>query len=235
MGSRIIFPAQGEVSLRPCEPRAPDTGEVQVRTLYSLMSIGTETTILHAKYAPGTHFASRFSFPQMKTGVQSLAVIEALVPLRAFTLRLQQRCVGEVTLILRTAPRRVFLPASALSFLVVLRHLKQDLYYSYLRGETGAETLLEFVERGMSEPFDLPDLLGANLRGYLFGLSRRRREGSKRKEALLQQAQDEDRTTREEAAYELQCLERARKSPGMLRELADFIEFAEALSWESPA
>lgn len=78
MGARIIFPAQGEVALHPCEPRAPDPGEVQVRTLYSLMSIGTETTILHAKYAPGTHFAARFSFPQMKTGVQSLAVIEAL-------------------------------------------------------------------------------------------------------------------------------------------------------------
>lgn len=78
MGSRIIFPAKGEVTLHPCEARAPGPREVQVRTLYSLMSIGTETTILHAKYAAGTHFAERFSFPQMKTGVQSLAVIEAL-------------------------------------------------------------------------------------------------------------------------------------------------------------
>lgn len=77
MGRRIIFPAPGQVSFEPFEPRAPAAGEVQVRTLHSLMSIGTETTILHARYAPGTHFAARFSFPQLKTGVQSVAVVEA--------------------------------------------------------------------------------------------------------------------------------------------------------------
>ena len=78
MGRRIVFPARGAVALQPLEPRPPAPGEVQVRTLYSLVSIGTETTILHAKYAPGTHFAARFSFPQLKTGVQSVAVVEAL-------------------------------------------------------------------------------------------------------------------------------------------------------------
>jgi threonine dehydrogenase-like Zn-dependent dehydrogenase len=78
MSRRIVFPAKGVVELQPHQRRAPGPGELQVRTLYSLMSIGTETTILHARYAPGTHFAQRFSFPQMKTGVQSLAVIEAL-------------------------------------------------------------------------------------------------------------------------------------------------------------
>lgn len=59
------------------EPPAPGPGEVSVRTEYSLMSIGTETTILHAKYDPGTHFAARFSFPQLKTGVQAIAVVES--------------------------------------------------------------------------------------------------------------------------------------------------------------
>jgi 2-desacetyl-2-hydroxyethyl bacteriochlorophyllide A dehydrogenase len=73
---RIIFPSKGAVSLAPFELRAPDAGEIQVRTLYSLMSIGTETTILHQKYDPGTHFAARFRFPQLKTGVQAIAVVE---------------------------------------------------------------------------------------------------------------------------------------------------------------
>jgi 2-desacetyl-2-hydroxyethyl bacteriochlorophyllide A dehydrogenase len=76
MSRRIIFPAKGQVRLEPFEVRAPGPSEVRVHTLYSLMSIGTETTILHAKYDPGTHFAARFSFPQLKTGVQAIACVE---------------------------------------------------------------------------------------------------------------------------------------------------------------
>ncbi len=78
MGRRIIFPEKSRVLFESFEPRAPGDGEVLVRTQYSLMSIGTETTILHAKYDPGTHFAARFSFPQLKTGVQAIGVIEAV-------------------------------------------------------------------------------------------------------------------------------------------------------------
>jgi len=73
---RIVFPARGQVRLEPFECREPAAGELRVRTLYSLMSIGTETTILHANYDPGTHFAARFSFPQLKTGVQAVAAVE---------------------------------------------------------------------------------------------------------------------------------------------------------------
>lgn len=78
MGRRIIFPAPGQVRIDPFDPRAPDTGEIRVRSLHSLMSIGTETIILHARYEPGTHFAARFSFPQLKTGVQTVAIVEAV-------------------------------------------------------------------------------------------------------------------------------------------------------------
>ena len=76
-GSRIVFPARSQVRLEPFEIRGPGEAEVLVRTRYSLMSIGTETTILHAKYAPETHFAARFSFPQLKTGVQAIGTVEA--------------------------------------------------------------------------------------------------------------------------------------------------------------
>ncbi len=80
MNRRIVFPAKGQVRLEPFEPRAPGATEIRVRSLYSLMSIGTETTILHAKYDPGTHFSARFSFPQLKTGVQAVAIVEELGP-----------------------------------------------------------------------------------------------------------------------------------------------------------
>ena len=40
------------------------------------MSIGTETTILHGRYAPDSHFSRMFSFPQLQTGVQSVGVVE---------------------------------------------------------------------------------------------------------------------------------------------------------------
>jgi 2-desacetyl-2-hydroxyethyl bacteriochlorophyllide A dehydrogenase len=78
MGQRIIFPKKGEVSFETFDERAPNADEVVVRALYSVMSIGTETTILHAKYGPDTHFAKRFSFPQLKTGVQTIGRIEAV-------------------------------------------------------------------------------------------------------------------------------------------------------------
>ena len=58
----------------------PDTGpgDIKVRTLYSLMSIGTESIILNQKYDPGTHYAKMFSFPQLQTGVQAVAEVEEL-------------------------------------------------------------------------------------------------------------------------------------------------------------
>jgi 2-desacetyl-2-hydroxyethyl bacteriochlorophyllide A dehydrogenase len=78
MPQRIIFPEQGRVALESFELRAPSADEVSVRADFSLMSIGTETTILQARYAAGTHFAARFSFPQRKTGVQTVATVEAV-------------------------------------------------------------------------------------------------------------------------------------------------------------
>jgi len=76
MPKRIVFPRRGQVELT--DFALPETGgrEIRVRTLYSLMSIGTETTILHQKYDPGSHFAQRFSFPQLKTGVQAIGRVE---------------------------------------------------------------------------------------------------------------------------------------------------------------
>lgn len=75
MPRRIIFPEKSQVQFEECElpPTGPD--DVLIRTQYSLMSIGTETTILHQRYAPDSHFARMFSFPQLKTGVQAVGEV----------------------------------------------------------------------------------------------------------------------------------------------------------------
>jgi hypothetical protein len=201
---------------------------------FRLPSVKGQVYVRHLADAVGLRSACAGREPEDEASV--VAVIEALVPLRAFTPRLQQRCIGEVALILRTAPAHASLSATVLSFLVVIRHLKQDLYFGYLRGEAGAETLFNFVEGGMSEPLNLPGLLGPTLRGYLYGLSRRPQECVARRSELVQRTEDDPRPSpNEEVARELQQLDHAEHSPGMLRELADFIEFAGELSWESPA
>ncbi len=76
MGQRIIFPEKGVVALEEFEPPALGPEDIRVKTLASLISIGTETTILQKKYDEGSHFAEMFSFPQMQTGNQSVGVVE---------------------------------------------------------------------------------------------------------------------------------------------------------------
>jgi len=77
MPLRIVFPDKGRVELQHFELRAMGERDMRVRTIHSLMSIGTETAILHQKYAPGSHYDRIFSFPQFKTGVQAIAEVEA--------------------------------------------------------------------------------------------------------------------------------------------------------------
>jgi 2-desacetyl-2-hydroxyethyl bacteriochlorophyllide A dehydrogenase len=78
MPARIVFPEKGRVALQPFDLPEPGPLDVRVRTLYSLMSTGTETIILHQKYAPDSHFARMFSFPQLKTGVQAVGEIDQI-------------------------------------------------------------------------------------------------------------------------------------------------------------
>ncbi len=78
MPQRIIFPKRGQAVLHAFELPPLSTGSVRVRALHSLMSTGTETAILHRRYAPGSHYDRIFSFPQLKTGVQAVAEVEAV-------------------------------------------------------------------------------------------------------------------------------------------------------------
>ena len=78
MPSRIIFPEKGEVELERFELPSLGPRDLRIQTLFSLMSIGTESIILHERYEPNTHFAKMFSFPQLQTGVQAVGKIEKL-------------------------------------------------------------------------------------------------------------------------------------------------------------
>lgn len=77
MSKRIVFPQPGRVALQPFEPPPLGASDVEAVSLYSLMSIGTETTILDQRYDRDSHFARMFSFPQLKTGVQTVARVVA--------------------------------------------------------------------------------------------------------------------------------------------------------------
>ncbi len=76
MPKRIVFPSKGQVELQSFDLPELAPEDVLVRTLYSVISIGTETTILHQNYARGTHFDNIFSFPQLKTGMQAVGVVD---------------------------------------------------------------------------------------------------------------------------------------------------------------
>lgn len=78
MPKRIVFPEKGRVELQEFDLPPMNPTDITVRTRYSLMSIGTETTILHQKYAPDTHYDRIFSFPQLKTGVQAVGEVESI-------------------------------------------------------------------------------------------------------------------------------------------------------------
>ncbi len=75
MAQRIVFPAPSKVELQSYDPGEVQDDEVLIKTEYSLVSIGTETTLLHQRYSPNSHFAQRFSFPQLKTGVLAVGKV----------------------------------------------------------------------------------------------------------------------------------------------------------------
>ncbi len=59
----VVFPQPDKVEL--CRVELPDLGpgQVRLRTLISLISTGTETTVFHGSFARGTHWDRMFSYP----------------------------------------------------------------------------------------------------------------------------------------------------------------------------
>jgi 2-desacetyl-2-hydroxyethyl bacteriochlorophyllide A dehydrogenase len=73
----IIFPEPGRVECRPMEMPRPCPGQLLVETRFTLLSAGTETTVLHRRYAPGTHWDQWAKFP-FRPGYSNCARVIAL-------------------------------------------------------------------------------------------------------------------------------------------------------------
>ena len=75
MPFRIVFTDKQRVELEDFEPRAPRDGEVLVRTLYSLMSTGTENIAFNRNFDEGTHWDAWVRYP-FRPGYLTVGVVE---------------------------------------------------------------------------------------------------------------------------------------------------------------
>ncbi len=60
MAKRVSFAAQGRVELEDFQPGSPEPGQVRIRAVASLVSNGTESILLHHRFASGTHWEAWF-------------------------------------------------------------------------------------------------------------------------------------------------------------------------------
>jgi threonine dehydrogenase-like Zn-dependent dehydrogenase len=72
---RIIFTDKQRVELESFELREPRDGELLVRTLYSLMSTGTENIAFNRNFDPGTHWDMWVRYP-FRPGYLTVGVVE---------------------------------------------------------------------------------------------------------------------------------------------------------------
>jgi 2-desacetyl-2-hydroxyethyl bacteriochlorophyllide A dehydrogenase len=73
----IIFPERGVVRVEACPMPEPGAGEVLVRTRATLVSTGTELTVLMADYPPGSTWEAMFPFP-VRPGYDNVGTVVAL-------------------------------------------------------------------------------------------------------------------------------------------------------------
>ena len=76
-GAFIVFPEPERAELRNESLRAPTPNEVVVRTAWSLISTGTETTCYGRRFAPGTHWDQWVQYP-FRPGYSLAGVVEAV-------------------------------------------------------------------------------------------------------------------------------------------------------------
>jgi 2-desacetyl-2-hydroxyethyl bacteriochlorophyllide A dehydrogenase len=77
MPTRIIFPTKQQVALESFELPEIGAADVRVRTLYTLMSTGTENIVFNGLYEPGTHWDNWVKFP-FHPGYLNVGQVEAV-------------------------------------------------------------------------------------------------------------------------------------------------------------
>jgi 2-desacetyl-2-hydroxyethyl bacteriochlorophyllide A dehydrogenase len=73
----IIFPERDVVRVEACPVPEPGAGEVLIRTRATLVSTGTELTVLTADYPPGSVWEAMFPFP-VRPGYDNVGEVVAL-------------------------------------------------------------------------------------------------------------------------------------------------------------
>jgi NADPH:quinone reductase-like Zn-dependent oxidoreductase len=73
----IIFPERGVVRVEACPVPEPGPGEVLIRTRATLVSTGTELTVLTADYPQGSVWEAMFPFP-VRPGYDNVGEVVAL-------------------------------------------------------------------------------------------------------------------------------------------------------------
>lgn len=75
MPHRIVFPSPQHVILEPFDSEPPSPGMVGVRSLWSLMSIGTENIAFNQAFSAGTHWAAFVTYPFLP-GYATVGLVE---------------------------------------------------------------------------------------------------------------------------------------------------------------
>ena len=79
MPHRVVFGRQpGKVVIESFSLPVVSTGHVRVRTTWSLMSIGTESIMLHHRFEPGTHWAKWMTYPFACPGYSAVGIVEEI-------------------------------------------------------------------------------------------------------------------------------------------------------------
>ncbi|MCD6445156.1 hypothetical protein J7L70_09250 [Candidatus Bathyarchaeota archaeon] len=74
---QVVFQAVGRVGFEEFEISEPGRGEALIRTVKTLISTGTELTILTGSYPQGSHWARYGRFPH-RPGYSAVEVVEKL-------------------------------------------------------------------------------------------------------------------------------------------------------------
>lgn len=76
---RIVFPAAGQVELEDAPMSALRPGEVRIRTACTMISVGTELSVLAGDFPPDSQWAANFSFPH-HPGYNNIGAVIELGP-----------------------------------------------------------------------------------------------------------------------------------------------------------
>lgn len=161
-------------------------------------------------------------------------VMTALSDMPTFTARLQQRCIGEAGLVLRTTPPTAEVYPSGMMVLIALRALERELYDAFRQGEASAEEVLKILYPFREDYRKEVWMPGAVVRGYLWAFSRRQGEIQARADELKERVKHENENQNHwgesEPERELERLQHMSRREGECQLLISRIELARRFS-----